>query len=457
MQSALQKWKERLKYLYLLPLSNKSLKYFPPDFTIRDPIVSMIKQYRRKGQSIGMLLFYMEEFHHLFATHPYPYIQNLQKLVREKLLEILPRYFQSSDLLGIKQFASDDFCMFIKEYPGFSFDDLQRKALLMRQELEQSLRIPMRPKEDTIYSFQIGCHIIEMDIENTEAAIRSSYHYALAIATKKLPAHFSKSRQELLDIIELEKITVLAQPIMSLNSGEIFGWEILTRGPLNSVFHTPTELFDFAYQADLLSKMEFIVMKKAFEEISKRGIGEQVFINVTPVTLCHPLFLNQLLTVLSAYDNISASQIILEITERHSIRDFAYMGALMAHYRSHGFRFAVDDAGAGYSSLQSISELIPDIIKIDKSVIQNIDQLVVKQYLLRALLLFAENINCQVIAEGIESQGEADILYEMHVHMGQGFYFARPEPIVAYQERMLQCRSITEKIQQNRQICSVIA
>lgn len=175
------------------------------------------------------------------------------------------------------------------------------------------------------------------------------------------------------------------------------------------------------------------------------------------MTLCHPLFLNQLLTVLSAYDNISASQIILEITERHSIRDFAYMGALMANYRSHGFRFAVDDAGAGYSSLQSISELIPDIIKIDKSVIQNIDQLVVKQYLLRALLLFAENINCQVIAEGIESQGEADILYEMHVHMGQGFYFARPEPIVAYQERMLQCRSITEKIQQNRQICSVIA
>jgi EAL domain-containing protein (putative c-di-GMP-specific phosphodiesterase class I) len=295
-----------------------------------------------------------------------------------------------------------------------------------------------------------------MDIENTEAAIRSSYHYALAIATKKLPSYFSKSKQELLDIIHKENIAVLAQPIMNLNSGEIFGWEILARGPLNSAFHTPTELFDFAYQADILSKMEFIVIKKTFEEINNRKIKEQVFINVTPVTLCHPLFLNQLLAVLSKYPDISATQIVLEITERHAIRDFTYMGALMANYRSHGFRFAVDDAGAGYSSLQSISELIPDIIKIDRSVIQNIDQLVVKQFLLRALLLFAENINCQVIAEGVESQEEADVLYDMQVQMGQGFYFARPEPLVASQERIQQFRSVTEKIQQKRQVYSAV-
>jgi EAL domain-containing protein (putative c-di-GMP-specific phosphodiesterase class I) len=457
MQSVLYKWKERLTMLYYLPFTNRSLKYFPPDFTLRDPIVSMVKQYRRKGRPCGMLLFYMEQFHHLFATHPYPFIRNLQQLVREKLLEMLPRYFQNSEVLGIKQFAGDDFCIFIKEHQGFGFDELQRKAVLMRRELEKALRLPALPNEDAVYCFQTGCHVMEMDIENTEAAIRCSYHYALAIATKKLPSHFSKSRKELLDIIHNENITVLAQPIMNLNSGEIFGWEILTRGPQNSAFHTPAELFDFAYQADLLSKMEFLVIKKAFGEISSRRIREQVFINVTPVTLCHPLFLNQLLAALTEYSDISASQIVLEITERHAIRDFAYMGALMANYRSHGFRFAVDDAGAGYSSLQTISELIPDMIKIDRSVIQNIDQLVVKQSLLRALLLFAENINCQVIAEGVESQAEADILYEMQVQMGQGFYFARPEPFVAYQERIQQFRPVTEKIQQKRQVYRELA
>jgi EAL domain-containing protein (putative c-di-GMP-specific phosphodiesterase class I) len=103
------------------------------------------------------------------------------------------------------------------------------------------------------------------------------------------------------------------------------------------------------------------------------------------------------------------------------------MGAILSKFRSYGFRFAIDDAGAGYSSLQSISELIPDIIKIDKSVIQNIDQVAVKQSILRALLLFASDIKCQVVAEGIEREEEANILLDHQVKMGQGYYFAKPE------------------------------
>jgi EAL domain-containing protein (putative c-di-GMP-specific phosphodiesterase class I) len=457
MHFMLLKWRKRLKMLIYLPYSNRSLKYFPPDFVFRDPIVSLVRKYRQNGQPCGMILFHMEAFHHLFAAYPLSFIRSLQQLIREKLIEILPSYFNDADILGTKQFASDDFCIFIKEYQGFSFEELERKMLPMRRELERALRLPALPNEAAAYSFQTGCYVMGMDIENTESAIRSSYHYALAIATKKLPPYFSKSKQELLDIIHKENISVLAQPIMNLNSGEIFGWEILARGPQNSAYHTPTELFEFAYQADILSKMELVVIKKAFAEISNRKIKEQVFINVTPVTLGHPLFFNQVLTALAEYPNISATQIVLEITERHAIRDFTYMGALMKNYRAHGFRFAVDDAGAGYSSLQSISELIPDMIKIDRSVIQNIDQMTVKQSLLRALLFFAENINCQVIAEGVESQEEADVLYDMQVQMGQGFYFARPEPLVASHERIQQFRSVTEKIQQKRQVYRVLA
>lgn len=448
----LHKWKERLKMVCRLPFPNKSLKYFPPQFTFRDPVFSMIQAYRDQGGNCGLLLFYMEDFHHLFATYPLTFIRNLQKHIRETMLEMLPRYFHHQDILGIKQFGGDDFCIFIKEYQGFSYDDLQRKAMSIRHELERRLRLPARLHEEASYSIHSGCYVMGQDIEHTEAAIYCAYHYAHSIATRKLPVHFSKSRQQLLDIIHTENIAVLTQPIMDLKSGEIFGWEILTRGPQNTPFYSPTELFDFAYQADLLSKMEFLVIKKTLDEIATRHISEQVFINVTPVSLCHPLFLKHLLAMLKQYPGISASQVILEITERHAIRNFDYMGGLLAKYRSHGFRFAVDDAGAGYSSLQTISELMPDIIKIDRSLIQNIDTMTVKQSLLRALLDFADNINCQVVAEGIERQEEADVLYDLQVQMGQGFYFARPEPFVADQERTQQFRLVKEKITQKRQV-----
>jgi EAL domain-containing protein (putative c-di-GMP-specific phosphodiesterase class I) len=308
-----------------------------------------------------------------------------------------------------------------------TYEDLHQKEVLFRKDVEQNLNLYMEQQIQSRMKFQSGSMIVGHSAEYTEAAIQAAYYYVLSVATERLPSHFAPYRQRLLQIIEDKAIYVLTQPIMCLENGEIFGWEVLTRGPQHSPFHTPTELFEFAYQADLLQELEYLVLEKALQEISVRSISEQVFINITPVTLIQPTLLTFLLSCLKRYPEILASQIVFEITERHTIRDYEQMGAILRNYRSYGFRFAVDDAGAGYSSLQSISELIPDIIKIDKSVIQNIDQVAVKRSILRALLLFASDIKCQVIAEGIERKEEANILFDHHVKMGQGYYFAKPE------------------------------
>ncbi|MEK8126987.1 EAL domain-containing protein [Paenibacillus filicis] len=400
-----------------------------------------------------MILLHLENYHHLFASASYESIVALQQRIRHTLLTILPTYFRPSDLIGVKRCGEEEYGLFVKVNPGTGYDELQRKSLLLLRELERRLHLQAQvgTRSEQV-NFVAGCYVIGPDIENTAAAVQSAYHYARSIATKKLPAHFSEARDQLLQIVKHENISVLAQPIMNLSSGEIFGWEILTRGPLNTPFHTPAELFDLAYQADLLSKMEFVVIKKAFREISERCIREQVFLNVTPVSLGHPLFLNHLLDMLRLYPGVKASQIVLEITERHAIRDFEHLGAIMKAFRAHGFRFAVDDAGAGYSSLQSISELIPDMIKIDRSVISNIDQMSVKQSLLKALLHVAEHINCEVIAEGVEREEEANTLVDMRVNMVQGFYFARPQPLVPDQERVQQLKLMQEKLEHHRRV-----
>lgn len=436
-------WKERFRDFYSAFFPNASLKHFPPDFTLRDPVLSLVNRHRKQGKSCGLILLHLEDFHQLFAVGGLTKTQSLQQMIRETILEILPEFFQEHEVIGVKQFRWDDFCLFIKDSEQLSFEDFTDKSARMRKELELKLRKSPLQKQGVSLHFQVGFHMLADEIESTQAAVLKAFHYAQSIASKRLPTSISLSRKDLLSILDTEGITVLAQPIISLKDGSVFGWELLTRGPVNSPYHRPSELFEHAYQADLLSPMEFLVIKKAFQEMSKREIREQVFINVTPVSLLNPFFLDLLLDNLRMYPQIKATQIVLEITERHIIRDFRHISSMMEEYRIHGFRFAVDDAGAGYSSLQTITELIPDIIKIDKSMIQDIDQITVKQSLLKALVHFAENINCKVIAEGIERKEEAELLTSMNVQMGQGFYFGRPAPLQVDRDRVKQYNQVS--------------
>lgn len=430
-----RRWTERLRALFYLPFANRALRFFPPEFKLRDPVHSLVHTSRRHGKANALILFYLEGYNHLTASVPVPLIQQMERRIRETFEDLLPKHFRKDEFIGVRQMHQDDYCVYIQLRSDTAYEEVQRRSMALRKDLELRLHTDPELQADTRAHFQFGCALIDPDITDTEVAIQRAYHYAHAIATKKLPSDFCKSRMQLQQILRDEDLTVLAQPIMNLHSGEVFGWEILTRGPQNTPYHSPLDLFEFAYQADLLSQMEFVVFKKAFQEIAALGIQEQVFINVTAITITHPLFLHHIQSLLAENPRLSARKIIFELTERHAIRDYMHMSNVLRKLRELGFRIAVDDAGAGYSSLQSISELVPDIIKIDKSVIQNIDQVSVKQSMLKALLYFAETINCQVVAEGVEREEEADVLFQHQVDMGQGYYFAKPAPLVLDTER----------------------
>src|SRR5690606_10359376 len=103
------------------------------------------------------------------------------------------------------------------------------------------------------------------------------------------------------------------------------------------------------------------------------------------------------------------------ITERSSIEDYPSVKKALQHYRSQGYRIAIDDVGAGYSSLQSIVELRPDYMKVDKSIIQNLHKDDVKEHILTTLQEVAGKIGAELIAEGIERQEELDKLVRMGI------------------------------------------
>lgn len=418
-------WKERMEMLLQLPLPDRALKYLPPDFVLRDPVMSLVEQARKRGDYCALLYFCPEE---PFSPCPLPPMP-LTKGMRGLFSETLEHVFGKRNILGVKRLGSEDITVFIRSEEPFSQADLKRKTEEIRRELEQGIGefagTDWGARLQLIASF---C-TIEAYPSSAPEAVQAAFRYAQALANRKLPDNFADYRQQMIHILNTEGISVFTQPIMSLQDGDLLGWEVLTRGPEGGPFHFPDDLFEFAQQAGLLVPMEYLVIKKAIREISRMQIREQVFLNVTPVTLSHPYLLDQMSRWIEEYPGIRPDQIILEITERHAIKDFSHMAGVIDSFRKKGFRIAIDDAGAGYASLQIITELVPDIIKIDKSVIRDIDRETVKQSLLEALLHLAKNINCKVVAEGVERVEEADVLCRNRVHMGQGYFFSRPQPL----------------------------
>jgi EAL domain-containing protein (putative c-di-GMP-specific phosphodiesterase class I) len=118
--------------------------------------------------------------------------------------------------------------------------------------------------------------------------------------------------------------------------------------------------------------------------------------------------------------------IVFEITERHAIEQYAHFKQAIRYYTDLGITLAIDDVGAGYSSLESIMEIRPRYVKIDASIIRGAASNEGKQAMIRALNGLAKGIGAETVAEGVETADDLHIVRELEVDFAQGYYFARP-------------------------------
>ena len=155
-----------------------------------------------------------------------------------------------------------------------------------------------------------------------------------------------------------------------------------------------------------------------------RNIGEPmtVSINVSPGVLIDP----ELAEVLECLD---ANNLVLEITEYARVTDYEVTRKMIEQLRAQGVRVAIDDAGAGYSSLRHILDLMPDLIKLDISLVRSIDTDPARHALAAGLTSFAREIGASIVAEGIETEEELECLRQLGVQLGQGFHLAMPMPL----------------------------
>lgn len=232
--------------------------------------------------------------------------------------------------------------------------------------------------------------------------------------------------KELQEILKSGSVTSLYQPIVDKYSGEIFAYEALSRGPSDSVLHSPVQLFDYARQYGLLSEMEGLCRRKAVQGFVKLQLPGKLFINISPDVLeqsNHPK--HQTVDLLSEY-GLSTSQVVIELTEQHPGTDESTLLKALSHYQNMGFAIALDDLGSGYSSLRLWSQAKPEFVKIDRHFIENIDTDRTKQEFVRSFVEIARSMHCKVLAEGVETEDEFEYLCKLNIDYFQGYYFCKP-------------------------------
>lgn len=219
----------------------------------------------------------------------------------------------------------------------------------------------------------------------------------------------------------------LFQPIICLSERRILGYEALTRGPSNSPLHSPIALFAVARQAGRLSELEIACRQSACRRFNEQQLPGKLFLNVSPESLLEAAHQpGRTLQLLQDF-GIPPSQVVIELTEQTPIDDFQLLQTALHHYRAMGFSIALDDLGAGYSSLRLWSELRPDYVKIDRHFIDGIHQDALKREFVGSILQIAKASRAQVIAEGIELPEELAVLTEMGVDLVQGYLLGRPQ------------------------------
>ena len=212
------------------------------------------------------------------------------------------------------------------------------------------------------------------------------------------------------------------QPIVGWGGQRIFGYEALLRSD-EPLMKNPADILDAAERLGRLHELGRAVRARvaAAAEATKSG-GAKLFVNL------HSADLNdeELYSPDAPLSKI-ASRVVLEVTERASLHGVKNVPACVVRLKALGFQIAIDDLGAGYAGLTSFTQLEPEVAKLDMSIVRGVDSDPRRQSIIRSMRTLCQDLGVLVVAEGVETPAERDMLAELGCDLLQGYLFARPE------------------------------
>ncbi|WP_338781411.1 EAL domain-containing protein [Metabacillus sp. FJAT-52054] len=241
--------------------------------------------------------------------------------------------------------------------------------------------------------------------------------------------------KDLVSLINKGEFLSFFQPIVNLESGQIFGYESLLRSFNPPV--SPFKLFDTAIKTGMQSILDRRARELAIIARSnqvKHGIKS--FINFIPSSIYNPEHCLQHTFKMVKQYGVSPDDLIFEVVETEKINDMEHLKSILDTYRANGMKVALDDMGSGYSTYEVLENLKPDFVKIDRHYITDCHQDSEKQTFLKNVQALADDLSITVLAEGIETEDEYTFLQSIGITLGQGYLIGKPEASPAGQEKL---------------------
>jgi EAL domain-containing protein (putative c-di-GMP-specific phosphodiesterase class I)/CheY-like chemotaxis protein len=390
-------------------------------------IVDALREWLLVDQEVGVLFIDFEKYAHIEDAYGWEVFDDVLREAANALKRLLGTLFSTEDLIAINRPSGSEFYVFLSVPPGLRGDEILERLQRKARQIEESLRATLSEKFQHRIQRKIGLYVgyaklVYSPQVRLERLVYRALREAISVASTKEGERAALLREQFKDVLVHRQIETVYQPIVDLSTGAVFAHEALSRGPADSPFENPELLFDYALKSDQVWRLEKICMKFSAERFVGKRPG-MLFVNVE-TELIHELksrgheVLQPLLAIQSG--------VVLEITERAAIRDYDLFRESVRVLRELGFRIAIDDAGSGYASLQSIAELRPQYLKISNYLVTGLHQDSIKRDVVEMLVRLAERIDAETVAEGIETEAEKAEVQSLGVTYGQGYLLGRP-------------------------------
>ena len=403
-----------------------------PIATYNDRLEELAKELADRG-SLGLLVLdaaALAEIEYEYGTAAY---EEVRQRVFKLLAEQQGKDYRASDLLTLDAPRGLRFILFLdrkrRRSLPFTPADLRAVRLRLLSSLLPNVARAAFPYMKSPPEVEIGQGLaIHNPLLHPERILTRALGDALDHAAHERRSDKLMIRERLQDIIIRQRVTTAYQPILLLQDRTVLGFEALSRGPRGTGLEAPDDLFGAATEHELLIELDRLCRARALLSSGRIPSNARIFINTLPATIRDPQFRGKPLIDFLDRAQVAPARIVIEITEKLVIENYALFREAMAYFTDLGMSFAVDDVGAGYSGLESIARLKPAFLKIDTMLVRDVHASLVNREMVKAIISMGQGIGATVIAEGIQTEEEAAALLRMGVSYGQGFYLARPDP-----------------------------
>ncbi|MFL5842816.1 MAG: EAL domain-containing protein [Thermoleophilaceae bacterium] len=383
---------------------------------LRQALAVELKRAEREMVPMALVIVDIDKFKAVNDAHGKQAGDDLLRTIAECLAPAL----RATDVLG--RIGGDEFALVL---PKANADHAEMVITRARDALAEL------PVDGFTLGFSSGYAVYPTDardagtlMQAAEGALRVAQRAGGGATRRFDPAevsvkHTEGDRHEVLEIIAApDGLTPVFQPLVALATGQVSGYEALTRFR-QPPKRFPDEWFNLAARVGMGGALEAAAIKAALA-VPGRPPGTYLSLNLSPSTLTAP-------EVQAALPQ-DLTGLVIEVTEHELATDDTALAADLEIMRERGARVAVDDAGAGYAGLQQLMRVAPDLIKLDRSLVQNIHEDPAKQALVDSFVRFGRRTGAQVVAEGIETEEELRVLADLDVNYGQGYFLAKPGP-----------------------------